>query len=74
MEDAMKEDAMKNLAARHIHGTDSLKRGVADGWYATSLDEVVCSGPFVTRAACEAHIERERVDIDAYHEGATNQH
>jgi hypothetical protein len=28
----------------------------------------------LTRAACEAYIEQERADINAYHEGATNQH
>ena len=65
---------MKDLLARHVQGSEAVRRGVIDGWYAISTAEAVCSGPFSTRAACEAHIEQERADINAYHQGATNQH
>ena len=65
---------MKDLMALHLQGTDSAKRGIPDGWYAISTADAVCSGPFLTRTACEAHIEQERADINAYHQGATNQH
>ena len=65
---------MKNLSARHVQGADCLNRGIAEGWYATNPDYAVCSGPFETQAACEAHIRRERVDIEAYHDGAVNEH
>jgi hypothetical protein len=60
--------------AHHVQGAESGRRRIADGWYAISAADAVCSGPFPTHAACEAHIEQERVDIDAYHQGATNQH
>ena len=65
---------MKNLTARHVQGVDGVKRGVLDGWYAISPDDAICSGPFVTEAACETHIKRERADINAYHQGAANLH
>lgn len=65
---------MKELTARYVQGTDSPARGMFDGWYAMSADGAVCSGSFVTQAACEAHIARERSDINAYHQGAANQH
>jgi hypothetical protein len=65
---------MKDLLARHIREEESDSRGIKDGWYATSAAGAVCSGPFFTHAACKAHIERERADINAYHQGATNQH
>jgi hypothetical protein len=65
---------MKGLAAHQVQGAESDRRGIADGWYAISAADAVCSGPFPTYATCEAHIEQERMDIDAYHQGATNQH
>jgi hypothetical protein len=61
---------MKDLMARHVQGTDSVGPGIHDGWYAISTAGVVCSGLFLRQAACEAHIEQERVDINAYHQGA----
>jgi hypothetical protein len=61
------------LTAHHVQGAGSDRRGIADGWYASAAD-AVCSCPFPTYAACEAHIEQERTDIDAYHQGATNEH
>lgn len=65
---------MKDLMARHVRGTEADSRGIKDGWYAISTAGAVCSGPFLTQAACETHIEQERADINAYHQGATNQH
>jgi hypothetical protein len=63
---------MKDLTASHVTGDESVRRAVIDGWYAISTTGAVCSGPFLTRAACEGHIEQERADIIAYHQGATN--
>jgi hypothetical protein len=57
-----------------VQGAESDRRGIADGWYAISAADAVCSGPFSSYAACEVHIAQERTDIDAYHQGATNQH
>jgi hypothetical protein len=51
-----------------------MRLGVINGWYALSPDGAVCSGSFLTRADCDAHIEQERADIDAYHQGAANPH
>ena len=69
-----KEHIVKDLLARHIRDGESDRRGIKDGWYAMSAAGAVCSGPFSTHAACEAHIEQERGDINAYHQGAANQH
>jgi hypothetical protein len=65
---------MKNLMPRRVQGTESVRLGVINGWYAVSPVGAVCSGPFLSRAACDAHIEQERADIDAYHQGAANPH
>jgi hypothetical protein len=43
-----------------VQGAESGRRGIADGWYAISAADAVCSGRFPTYAACEAHIEQER--------------
>ena len=51
----------------------SVRLGVINGWYAVS-PSAQCGGPFLTRAACDAHIEQERADINAYHQGAANPH
>jgi hypothetical protein len=68
------EHPMKDLLACHIREEESDSRGIKDGWYAMSPAGAVCSGPFSTPAAYEAHIAQERGDINAYHQGATNQH
>jgi hypothetical protein len=65
---------MKDLMARQVQGAESLRRGVVDGWYAISPAGAVCSGPFSTQVACSAHIQDERADINAYHQGAANRH
>jgi|GraSoiStandDraft_4_1057263.scaffolds.fasta_scaffold1563216_2 hypothetical protein len=65
---------MKNLMPRHVQGTEAVRLGVINGWYAVSLVGAICGGPFLTRAACDAHIEQERADINAYHQGAANPH
>jgi hypothetical protein len=65
---------MKDLTPRYVQGTESVRRGIADGWYATNTTGAICSGPFSTHSACNAHIEQERADINAYHQGAANVH
>jgi hypothetical protein len=65
---------VKSLMAHHVEGIQAMRLGVIDGWYALSPDGAVCSGSFLTRADCDAYIEQERVDIDAYHQGAANPH
>jgi hypothetical protein len=42
---------MKNLMARHVQGTESVRLGVINGWYAVSPVGAVCGGPFLARAA-----------------------
>src|SRR3954451_8721108 len=61
---------MKVLKATHVRNTDLMKRYISDGWYAISSTGKVCSQVFLTEAACVAHIERERVRMDAYYPGA----
>jgi hypothetical protein len=68
------EHLMKDLVSRHVQGIESVKRGIIDGWYAICPVGAVCSGPFLTHAACDAHIEQEHGDINTYHQGAANQH
>ena len=61
---------MTNVTARHVNETESDRRGIKDGWYATSQMGKICSGRFSNREECQAHIKRERADIDAYSHGA----
>jgi len=56
---------VKDLLARHIRDEESDSRGIKDGWYAMNSAGAVCSGPFSTPSACEAHIAQERGDINA---------
>jgi hypothetical protein len=56
---------MTNVTARHVNETESDRRGIKDGWYATSQMGKICSGRFSNREDCQAHIKRERADIDA---------
>jgi hypothetical protein len=65
---------MKDLTPRYVQGVESVGRGIVDGWYAINTTGAICSGPFSTHAACDAHIEQERADINAYHQGAANVH
>ena len=65
---------MKNLTPRHVQEAESDRRGIKDGWYAINMNGRVFSGRFSSRAACQAHIEQERTDIDTYHEGAVHNH
>jgi hypothetical protein len=65
---------MENPMPRHVQGAESIRLGVINGWYAVSPIGAICSGPFLTRAACDLHIEQERTDINAYHQGAANPH
>ena len=66
------EIVMKNLTPRHVGEAESDRRGIKDGWYAANLTGHVSSGRFSSREACQAHIEQERTDIDAYHDGAVH--
>jgi len=61
---------MTNVTARHVNETESDRRGIKDGWYAISQMGTICSGRFSNREDCQAHIKRERADIDAYRHGA----
>ena len=61
---------MTNVTARHVNETESDRRGIKDGWYAISQMGKVCSGRFSNQEDCQAHIERERADIDAYRDGS----
>jgi hypothetical protein len=49
-------------------------RGVKEGWYATNKAGKICSGRFSDQEACQTHIAQERIDIDAYHDGAVHKH
>ena len=61
---------MTNVTARHVNETESDRRGIKDGWYVISKMGKICSGRFSNREDCQAHIKRERADIDAYRHGA----
>ena len=65
---------MQDLIPFHAQGNAAATRGILDGWYAISTAGAVCSGLFLTEADCDRHIEQERVDINAYHQGAANHH
>ena len=54
---------MNNLTSRHIQETESDRRAIRDGWYATNETGQVCSGRFSTQEDCQAHIEQEQTDI-----------
>ena len=61
---------MTNVITRHVNETESDRRGIKDGWYAISQMGKICSSRFSNREDCQAHIRRERADIDAYRHGA----
>jgi hypothetical protein len=65
---------MKNLTPRHLREAESDSQSIEDGWYATNQTGHVSSGRFSSREACQAHIEQERTDTDAYHDGAVHGH
>jgi hypothetical protein len=52
----------------------SERRGIKEGWYATSVSGAVCNDPFSSRVDGETHVKRERLDIETYHQGADNNH
>jgi hypothetical protein len=68
------EIIMINLTPHHVQEAESDRRGIKDGWYASNIKGRVSSSRFSSREACQAHIEQERSDIDAYHEGAAHGH
>jgi hypothetical protein len=61
---------MQNPVPRHIQETESDRRAIKDGWYATNEHGQLCSGRFSNRDDCQAQINREQKDTDAYHGGA----
>jgi hypothetical protein len=60
---------MTNETARHVNETESDRRGIKDGWYAISQIGKICTGRFLNREDCQAHIKQERAYIDAYRHG-----
>jgi hypothetical protein len=60
---------MTILRPRHIDEAESGMGATKEGWYAASKTGQICSGRFSNREACQAYIEQERADIDAYHQG-----
>jgi hypothetical protein len=61
---------MKSFIPRHINEVESDRRGVKDGWYATSTTGKLGNGPFSNREDCLADINRLQATIDAYHHWA----
>jgi hypothetical protein len=57
---------MQKLIPLHIGETESDRRAIKDGWYATNGTGRVCSGRFSNREDCQAHIWQEQADIGAY--------
>jgi hypothetical protein len=53
---------MESLSPRHIQETESDRRSIKDGWYATNETGQVCSGRFSNQADCQAHIAQVRTD------------
>lgn len=56
---------MQNPVPRHIQETESDRRAIKDGWYATNEHGQLCSGRFSNRVDCQAQINREQIDTDA---------
>jgi len=56
---------MQNIVPRHIQETESDRRAIKDGWYATNETGQVCSGRFSNRADCQTHITQEQIDLAA---------
>jgi len=63
---------MNILTPRRIRKIESDSRGIKEGWYAANKAGKICSGRFSAQEACQAHIAQERIDIDAYHQGAAH--
>jgi hypothetical protein len=68
------ENLMTVLTPRHLAAAESDMGGAKEGWYATSKTGQVSSGRFANQEDCQAHIDQERADIDAYHQGAAHAH
>jgi hypothetical protein len=64
---------MQNLVPRHIQETESDRRAIKDGWYATNETGQVCSGRFSNRADCQAQIKRGETNIASVTEPANEQ-
>ena len=68
------ENLVTVLTPRHIAAVQSDVGGAEEGWYATNKTGQVSSGRFSNQEDCQAHIDQERADIDAYHQGAAHAH
>jgi hypothetical protein len=54
---------VKDLSPRRVDETESDGRGIKAGWYATNKTGQVCSGPFLSREECQAHITEARTEL-----------
>ena len=43
---------MQNLSPRHVKTEESLRLGVASGWYSTKVSGTFVSGPHASEADC----------------------
>jgi len=63
---------MNKRTPRHIQEAESDRRCIKEGWYAVSKSGQVRSGRFPNREDCQAQIEQELTDSNAYHHGAAH--
>lgn len=47
---------MQNLSSRHVLKDESLRLGVASGWYGHKVSGTFVAGPFATEAECKKHV------------------
>jgi hypothetical protein len=51
-----KGTSMQILSARHVETEESLRLGVASGWYGTKVSGTFVTGPHATHAECLSKI------------------
>ncbi len=47
---------MPNLSSRHVSKDESLRLGVASGWYGHKVSGTFVAGPFATEAECTKRV------------------
>lgn len=47
---------MQNLSSRHVLKDESLRLGVASGWYGHKVSGTFVAGPFATKDECDKRI------------------
>ena len=47
---------MQNLSSRHVLKDESLRLGVASGWYGHKVSGTFVAGPYTTEAECRKRI------------------